>query len=69
MRRRDRDPVVSNNKIFLSEKLGVNYKSTKLIKNKDFDDRITHHFDRRGHGYRHMAAMKLSVFDEFVLKW
>ena len=68
--RRDLDPVVvTKNNIFLSEKLGRHYKSSKIIKREDFHYREAHHFDRSGHGYRHMAALILSVFEEFVLKW
>ena len=70
MRRKDLDPVlVSNNNIFLSERLGRHYKSTKLIKRDDFDDEREYHFDREGEGYRHLSAMILSVLDEFVLAW
>ena len=70
MRRRDLDPVlVSNNNIFLSDRLGKHYKSTKLIKREDFHYNQTFHFDRNGEGHRHMAALILSVLDEFVMEW
>ena len=69
MRRGDLDPVlVANNNIFLSENLGVHYKSTKLIKPNDFHD-YDCHFDREGEGYRHLAALILAVFEEFVRSW
>ena len=69
MRRGDLDPVlVANNNTFLSENLGVNYKSTKLIKLNDFHD-YDCHFDREGEGYRHLAALILAVFEEFVRSW
>ena len=70
MRTKDLNPVlVCNNNVYLSEKLGVYYKSTKLVKRGDFHFRNTFHFDRNGEGYRHMAALILSVLDEFVEKW
>ena len=70
LRRGDLDSdVVSYNNIVLSESLGVHFKSTKLIKRADFGFPNTWHFDRNGEGFRHMAAMVLSVFDEFVEKW
>ena len=70
MRRHDLNPVlVANNNIYLSEKLGVQHKSTKLIKREDFHIRKKFHFDWYGKGYSHMAAMILSVFDEFVSQW
>ena len=50
MRRGDLDPVlVAKNNTFLSENLGVNDKSTKLIKPNDFHD-YDCHFDREGEG-------------------
>ena len=70
MRHRDLSPtVVSNNNAFLSEKLGVHIKSTKLVKKEDLHHLNTFHFNRYGQGYRHMAAMILSVFEEFVKYW
>ena len=70
MRRKDLDAtLVSNNNIFLSNRFGVHYKSTKLIKREDFDDRQTFHFNRWGEGYRHLAAMILSVLEEFLKTW
>ena len=70
MRRRDLNPVmVANNNIYLGEKLGRNFKSTKLIKRDDFFLGKPFHFDWYGQGYRHMAAMILSVFQEFVEQW
>ena len=69
MRRGDLDPVlVANYNIFLSENLGVHYKSTKLIKPSDFHA-YDCHFDVEGEGYRHLAALILAVFDEFVRSW
>ena len=61
--------VVSSNNIFLSEKLGRHYKSTKLIKREDFDEIDMWHLDRHDEGYRHLCALILSVLDEFVVSW
>ena len=70
MRRKDLDAtVVSDNNIFLSNNLGCHYKSTKLIKREDFRDNRRFHFEPLGQGYRHMAAMILSVLEEFVKEW
>ena len=69
MRRGDLDPLlVANNNIFLSENLGVHYKSTKLIKPNDFHA-YDCHFDVEGEGYRHLAALILAVLEEFVRSW
>ena len=70
MRRKDLDAVVvSNNNNYISEKLGAHYNSTKMIKRDDFSNYRPFHFDREGEGYRHLAPMILSVFDEFVKNW
>ena len=67
MSRKDLDDVVaSNNNNYLNEKLVAHYKSTKKIKRDDFSNYRPFHFDREGEGYRNLAAMILSVFDEFV---
>ena len=70
LRRKDLCPViVAEYNIYLSDRLGEHFKSNRIIKNYDFHDRATCHFKKNGQGYRHMAAMILSVFDEFVTKW
>ena len=70
MRRGDLDPVVvTNNNIFLSENLGVNFKSAKMVKHADFDVNKSYHFNKEGHGFSRLAAMILSVFEEFVTSW
>ena len=70
MRRKDLNTsVVANNNTFLSEKLGVNFKSTRLVKREDFDDDERYHFYPQGQGERHLAAMILSVFEEFAKLW
>ena len=70
LHRRDLDAnVVAQNNVFLSEKLGILYKSPKIIKREEFHHIETYHLDRFGYGYRHMAALILSVLEEFVLEW
>ena len=70
MRRKDlNSDLVASNNSFLSEQLGLNYRSTKLIKRKDFSDDTPFHFSRDGEGYRHLAALILSVFREFDNFW
>ena len=70
MRRKDLDAtVVSDNNISLGNNLGCYYKSTKLIQREDFHDNRRFHFEPLGQGYRHMAAMILSVLEEIVKKW
>ncbi|XP_075261615.1 uncharacterized protein LOC142353269 [Convolutriloba macropyga] len=70
MRRKDLDPiVVSNNNAYLSQELVVHYKSAKMVKWHDFDDDSPFHFYRFGEGYRHLAALILSVFKEFDESW
>ena len=70
MRRGDLDPlIVTNNNVFLSEKFGVNFKCAKMVKRADFDHHKTYHFNKEGHDFSHLAAMILSVFEEFVSSW
>ncbi|XP_075263932.1 uncharacterized protein LOC142355751 [Convolutriloba macropyga] len=70
LRRKDLDVnLVASNNNFLSENLGYQYKSTKLVKRADFDDSVPFHISRDGEGFRHLGAMILSVLDEFVLDW
>ena len=59
--------VLSSNNIILNEELGRHYKSTELIKRKNFDE--IGHLDRNGECYRHLCALLLSVLDEFVVSW
>ena len=67
MRRKDlcADTVSANN-VFLSSHLGNKFKKTKMIKRADFDDNCEYHFDKKGEGFRHMAALILSVLQEFT---
>ena len=67
MRRKDlcADTVSANN-VFLSSHLGYKFKKTKMIKRADFDDDCEYHFDKNGEGFRHMAALILSVLQEFA---
>ena len=68
MRRKDLSPArVAKNNMFLRNKLGLQLKSTKIIRREDFDDNIQFHFDKFGEGYRHMAALILSVLREFCI--
>ena len=70
MRRNDLPAdLVSSSNIFLAEALGINYKSTKMIKPSDFDSDPGFHFEPFGEGYRHLGAMILSVFEEFCKRW
>ena len=50
------------NNMFLRNKLGHQLKGTRIIKREDFWDC---HFDRIGEGYRHFAALILSVLKDF----
>ena len=70
MRRKDLNAfLVANNNIFLSEELGMSYKSAKMVKRADFDDANPFHFHPLGEGYRHLAALILSVLREFNEVW
>ena len=70
MRRGDLDPVmVTNNTIFLSENLEVNFKSAKIVNDADFDVNKSSLFNKEGQGFSHLATMILSVFEEFVTSW
>ena len=70
LRRGDLDPVMmTNNNEFLSENLGVNFKSAKMVKRADFGVDKSNHFNKEGHGFSHLAAMILSMFVEFVTSW
>ena len=63
MRRKDLPAeLVSKKNMFLRNKLGHQLKGTRIIKRKDFWDC---HFDRFGEGYRHFAALILSVLKDF----
>ena len=49
MRRKDLSPArVAKNNMFLRNKLGLQLKSTKIIRREDFDDNIQFHFDKFG---------------------
>ena len=66
MRRKDLPPeMVSKNNMFLRNQLGSQLKSTRIVRREDFDDNCRYHFDKYGEGYRHMAALILSVIREF----
>ena len=66
MRRKDLPPdLVANNNMYFRNKLGWQSKSTKIIQRKDFSDSCPFHFNKFGEGYRHMAALVLSVLREF----
>ena len=53
MRRKDLDAeLVSSNNMFLSEALGICFKSAKMIKLNDLDDEHPFHFHPLGEGYR-----------------
>ena len=66
MRRKDLPPeMVSKNNMFLRNQLGSQLKSTRIVGREDFDDNCRYHFDKYGEGYRHMAALILSVIREF----
>ena len=70
MRRKDLDAeLVSSNNMFLSEALGICFKSAKMIKLNDFHDEHPFHFHPLGEGYRHLAALILSLFIEFDEFW
>ena len=70
MRRKDLDvELVSYNNIFLSDALGMCFKSAKMVKPSDFDDEFPFHFHPLGEGYRHLAALILSIFKEFDKFW
>ena len=63
MRRKDLlAELVSKSNMFLRNKLGHQLKGTRIIKREDFWDC---HFDRFGEGYRHFAALILSVLKDF----
>ena len=69
MRRKDiPQELVASNNMFFRNKLGFRMKSTKIIRREDFDDNKKYHFDPNGEGFRHMAALILSVFREFTVE-
>ena len=40
-----------------------------MVKRADFEVVKSYHFNKEGHGFSHLAAMILSVFEEFVASW
>ena len=67
LRRKDLLPQsVSKNNMFLRNKLGCHLKGTRIIRREDFSDACRFHFDKHREGYRHMAALILSVLSEFA---
>ena len=68
MRRKDLpQELVSKNNMYLRNKLGYQLKGTRIIKREDFSDACNFHFDEFGEGYRHMAALILSVVKDFLV--
>ena len=67
IRRGDLDPVkVTNNNVFLSEKLGVNFYRAKMVKRADFNHDKTCHFNKEDQDFIHLATMILCVIKEFL---
>ena len=66
LRRKDLpQELVAKNNMFYRNKLGFQMKSTKIVRREDFDDNCNFHFNKYGEGYRHLAALILSVLKEF----
>ena len=61
--------TVQNNNLYYYRRFGVQYKSPRAVKNKDFHHKVRYHFNRQGEGYRHMSVLILSVLKEFSKFW